>query len=227
MKKNYILLILILIVILPYKAFAHQPRIVSGNLVEINNPEVSQAFYGELKGTSTEFEIKSDKNFNLYVGLLVPDIKNVKKDISAEIYRLKDDGKEILASLDGSKFKWTPFYEEFAKDNYFWGPEFNATSSEKGVDLKGQPVPAGDYIISVYSPTNSGKYSLVTGYEETFPIKEIINALFVIPILKINFFNYPIKELIVSPYIYGPIIFLVIFVLMIRFIFKLITKRNQ
>ncbi|MGZ7050099.1 MAG: hypothetical protein ACXVHO_08840, partial [Methanobacterium sp.] len=57
---------------------AHQPRVELGvnttpaNPIIIQNPEVSQAFYGNLKGNPDYYQITSDKPFKLYLGLLVP-----------------------------------------------------------------------------------------------------------------------------------------------------------
>ena len=147
---KYIFVIAVLLAFAPQFVFAHQPRIVKSNFVIINNPEVSQAFYGELKGTSTEFQIVSEKDFVLYTGILVPDIPNVKKDISVNIYMIDGTNKELVATLDGGKFDWAPYYEGFAKDNYFWGPEFKALNSSKDTGLVGQPMKGGDYRIVVY-----------------------------------------------------------------------------
>ena len=213
--------------LLPVLVFAHQPRIVDDNFVEIRNPEISQAFYGELNGTSTEYQIISDKEFKLYLGLLVPDIPNVNKDFFTEIYRVKDGDKEVLAVLDGSKFDWQPFYEEYGGDNYFWGPEFSSPESKKGVTLVGRLEPAGEYRVKISSPTNLGKYVLVVGYLEEFPPNEIFNALISIPWLKVNFFQNSFTKIITSPYIYGPIILLLVVIIIIRLIVRIIKKRNS
>ena len=53
---------------------SHQPRIVSEEMTQIENPEVSQAFYAELKGKSDYYQIESEEPFKLYVGILVPDL---------------------------------------------------------------------------------------------------------------------------------------------------------
>lgn len=225
--SSLIFSLVFLFLLAPKVSEAHQPRIVSSNVTEITNPEVSQAFYGDLQGNDQIYNIKSDKEFNLYVGLTIPDIKGVNKQISAEIYQLKDNKKSIISILDGSKHEWTPFYEEFGQDNYLWGPEFKSPDSVKGVELKGNPVPAGDYYIRVYSPNHHGKYSLATGYLEEFPPKEIIKTLIVVPQLKINFFNYSLFELIRSPYIFVPILVAaVITIVAIYFINKSLSVKN-
>ena len=205
--------------------YAHQPRIVGDGITEVQNPEVSQAFYGELKGTPAEFRIQSSQDFRLYVGILVPDISNIHKDISAEIYRVNNGKTESIAVLDGSHFTWTPFFEDFARDNYFWGPEFKADDSIKGQELKGRPVGAGEYRIKVFSPTNTGKYTLVTGFLEVFPFKEILNATITVPQLKVHFFNYPLSVLIVSPYVSGYIVVMYILSFIIGFLYRWVIKR--
>jgi hypothetical protein len=66
MKKG-IKVILLTLFLLTGLIFGHQPRIVSRDRIEIKNPEVSQAFYGELRGIPAEFWIHSKEDFKLYV----------------------------------------------------------------------------------------------------------------------------------------------------------------
>lgn len=186
--------------IFPSSALAHQPRIVENNSIQVSNPETSQAFYGELKGAPDEFVINSDQDFRLYLGLLVPDLPGIKKDLSVQIFQTLKGKETLLTTLDGSKFNWTPYFEEFGGDNYFWGPEFSADDSVRGVALKGRLVPAGRYRIKVYSPSNLGKYSLAVGDIEAFPMKESLNALKLVPQLKLKFFNEPWYRVIFSPF---------------------------
>ncbi len=121
----------------PTYLFAHQPRIVESDSVKIKNPEISQAFYGELQGAPKIFTISSDEDFRLYVGLLVPDLPGIRKDVSARIFHNVDGNESELEFLDGSFYEWTPFFEEFAGNNYFWGPEYAAKNSNREVGLKG------------------------------------------------------------------------------------------
>ena len=68
------------------EAQAHQPRIVSDSwLTLIENPEVSQAFYGELKGHEAYYLIDLKQAGDLYLQLLVPDLPGVAKDKSAAV----------------------------------------------------------------------------------------------------------------------------------------------
>jgi len=199
---------------------AHQPRLIDTKTIDIQNPEISQAFYGELKGSPVEFRIKSDNDFRLYVGLLVPDLSEVQKNISAKI-----DGTETIGLLDGTNFDWTPFYEEYGQDHYFWGPEFCADDSVKGVELKGRMVAAGDYRISVYNPTNEGKFTLVTGDIETFSIREMIKAFFLMPRLKAQFFEYSLAQLALSPYVLGYILIIFAFACVFGFIYRFLLRK--
>jgi len=50
MKKALIIAICVLFLSAGAVAFAHQPRLVESDFTLIESPEVSQAFYAELKG---------------------------------------------------------------------------------------------------------------------------------------------------------------------------------
>jgi len=170
--KKWVLLFIILLASL---VAAHQPRIVFDNYIDIFNPEVSQAFYGNLEGESAHYQIRSDYPFNLYINILVPDLEGISKDVSVEV--TKDD--EVILSLDGLKHEWTPMYEEHAGDNYFDGPTDNIN------------VEAGIYHVEVFSPDNEGKYVLVVGQKEEFPFNEIVNMVVTLPELKKFFGKSP------------------------------------
>jgi hypothetical protein len=158
-------------------ASAHQPRIVykqhipQTNPVIVENPEISQAYYAELKGQPEYYRIISDKEFNLYVQLLSPQIADAKKDFSAEV--IKD--VNVISVLNGSDHKWTEFYEPFVGDSYWMGPAFS------------QKEPQGEYRIKVYNPDNTGKYVLVVGKAEAFPLNETLKMFVTLPQLKTYF----------------------------------------
>lgn len=176
MKKLIIVLILISMGLLT--ADAHQPRIVYKqdltDYYRIYNPEVSQAFYGELKGGREHYIITEDSEFDLYIQILVPDIPGARRDFVVEII-----ARDLNETLNGSSFIWKNFYEEFAGDYYLQGPEIK------------QRVGPGTYFIEVYNNDNQGKYILVVGQEEKFPINEMLHAILVMPELK-HYFGKPI-----------------------------------
>ena len=173
MKRIVFALIIIIFLLTGGGVLAHQPRIVSQDLVEVQNPEVSQAFYGELQGQPAFFRIASPEPFVLYLNLLVPDLVAIDKDVSARVYF---QGEEIFF-LDGLGADWAYFFEEFAGDSYYQGPEVR------------EEVEKGEYEVEVFSPDNQGKYVLAVGEKEEFPLGETVNTLLLLPKLKASFFD--------------------------------------
>jgi len=224
MKKALLIAICILFVSTGAIAFAHQPRLVEGDLTLIENPEVSQAFYGELKGKPDFYQIQTDQSIKLYVGILVPDVENISKDVSIEVS--KDD--EFYHLLDGVNFEWQAYYEEFAGDDYFNGPELSA-GEESGLP-QGVEAEAGTYTLKVFSPDNQGKYVLVVGEKEEFPPKEIINTLVSLPRLKKFFEKSPWQALtapIVLRFLVLPVVLLITLILVIFFLVRRKRKNNN
>ena len=157
---------------------AHQPRIVGNlTLIEVKNPDISQAFYAKLNGSPQVYGIVSDKPFRLYVNLLVPALPDIDTDVSAQVYSGSEAPENLLKKLDGPSFAWTKFFERFGGDTYLKGPEYE------------EPVSAGTYLIKVTSPDNQGKYAVAIGTEEKFPPGEILRTILVLPKLKKVFFE--------------------------------------
>lgn len=154
-------------------ALAHQPVIVEQEAIEIEKPEISRAFYDELEGKPRSYLINSEKDFDLYVNLLVPKNTNPDGRYSARI--LKDN--RPLTVVRGDSVEWVEFYEPFGGDTYLKGPEWK------------QRVPAGRYEIEVYSEDNLGKYVLAVGEKEFFGPKEIASVYTEVPKLKSEFFE--------------------------------------
>ena len=191
-KKTYNLglksIILLFVLFLSICAVsAHQPRLEVGvnsslsNPIVVQNPEISQAFYGNLKGQPDYYKITSNKTFELFVNILVPQSPGISSDfMSAQV---TDSSGKTLALLGGNNSDWMPMFEEFGGDYYLQGPTFD------------QNVSAGTYYIKVFNANNTGKYSLAIGDIETFPPDESIKALINIPILKEQIFGKPITIL--------------------------------
>ncbi|MDD5430891.1 MAG: hypothetical protein PHP03_01560 [Candidatus Pacebacteria bacterium] len=196
---------------------AHQPRIVfdSKEVIEVKNPEISQAFYGNLNGKPDYYSINADKDFNFYVGILVPKFPDVDKDFLVKIYQ-KENPKEYIY-LNGKTYNWTEFYEKFAGDDYFKGPEVR-------VDLK-----KGDYVIEVSSQDNIGKYALAIGEKESFSPIEIVKTIVALPALKSLFFGKsPFTAFfnLIGAYLFGFIIVIVISIFVIVKIVKFLKTKN-
>lgn len=166
-------------------ARAHEPRLVPDNqLVLIENPGVSQAFYGELKDREDYFLIELKQPGELYFQILVPDLPGILKDKTVVVEYMAALGEKAaaFARLEPDAVIWEKYYEEFAGDNYFKGPEIS------------QAAEPGFYIVKVMSPDNTGKYVLAVGQKEEFGAKQAVESLLVLPRLKKDFFQEPITQ---------------------------------
>ncbi len=208
MKKISIFLAFVLFCI-PMLALAHQPRITESRLTTVTDPEISKAYYGKLTGEPDVYVIDAPEAFDLYVNVLVPDIKGQKKDVSAVVLK---DGKELTV-LDGPNFEWTKFYEPFGADTYWMGPEYKARAE------------AGTYEIRVWSSNNDSKYSLAIGEIEAFDQKEGMNALTIIPKLKSTFFAESPISFIKSPFGWGLIVVMYLLAGIVGLIYRALLKR--
>jgi len=72
----------------------------------------------------------------------------------------------LIFQADGSDFNWTAWYEPYARDWYWKGPEIG---TETGKEFKTSfPIDSGKYLIKVYGHNNTGHYSLAVGEAEFF-----------------------------------------------------------
>ena len=153
---------------------AHQPVIVGASrTVNIEKPDVSKAYYGELTGSPVVYTINSSVPFELYVNLLLPSLTGIKTDKSAVI--IKDDA--VVENMYGPDYFWSDYYEPFGDDYYLKGPEYDVR------------VVAGIYYIKVSSPDNLGKYVLAVGKKEKTGIGESLKTMQVLPKIKKEFFG--------------------------------------
>lgn len=198
---------------------AHLPRVVYNQqgIVQIENPEISQAFYDQLNKTPKYYTITSDKEFDFYINLLVPANSNYNGKYSARVFGVKDGKETQIIVVDGqTNFEWKEFYEEFGRDYYLKGPEFNEKLS------------AGTYKIEVFNNDNSGKYVLVVGQKEQFTIQDTLNVYWQIPLLKWQFFNTPVWQFLLTPFGIAGIIAifgLIIFGFFVNFIVAVIRQK--
>lgn len=178
-KKSRLLIFLLIFLNFMILVTAHQPRIVFdfnnsiGNPIMVEKPEISKAYYGELKGAPDYYKIESSNDFNLYLNILSPDLMNSRTDFFVEVI----SNKQVIFSLDGNNSQWKNFYEGFGGDYYLMGPELETK------------LEAGTYYIKVSNKDNIGKYSLAIGKLESFPLGEIIKTTLILPRLKEDFFN--------------------------------------
>jgi hypothetical protein len=165
-------------------ALAHQPVVVDSDTTQVVDPEISKAYYGVLSGAAHTYLITSDIDFDLYVGILVPDSESPKRDVKAEIFR----GDELLETLGGVDAEWVTFYEPFAQNTYWDAGEYR---------LRAAP---GVYSIRISSPDSASKYSLAIGEIEYFSLEDRANALAVLPGIQQEFFGASAVELVGTRY---------------------------
>ncbi len=214
--RKLILSSLPLFLLLISVTIAHQPRLVikvntsEENPIIIEDPEISKAYYGEVMGSPDYYKIISDKPFNLYLNILVPDIPiENKRKFSVEV---TDPAKKQILFLDGTNYTWEEYFEEFGGDSYLRGPEARKNLNE------------GTYFIKVFNSNNTGKYSLAVGEIESFPPSEFLNTVFLLPQIKQQFFNKPIYTAFLN--IIGLfIVILAITVIIIGLVILKLTKK--
>ena len=203
----------------------HLPRMVGGDTTFVLDPESSQAFYGELSEGRHVFIINSDRSFRLYVSLMLPDLVGVNKNLSAQIAPVVEQAQTSLwpVYLEGTSAKWTHFYEAFVGDDYLIGPGFETRESSLE-HPEGRIVPAGSYVVIVTILHGQGKYVLGIGDAEKWSMKETLNAILLLPELKVFFHKSPLLSFS-TPYTIGILLILVLFVLVIlRLIYRLFSR---
>ena len=143
-------IIIFLLVFYPLTIFAHQPKLINyspsfDNPHEVVYPEISKAYYSKLEGEPHYYKINSDS------------------DLSLEVL---DENKKVIYKAEGKDFEWNAWYEPYARDWYWKGPEIG---TERNEEFKTSfTIDAGTYYIKVFNDDNTGHYSLAVGEAEFF-----------------------------------------------------------
>tara|TARA_B110000014_G_scaffold242714_1_gene212528 strand:- start:25 stop:714 length:690 start_codon:yes stop_codon:yes gene_type:complete len=225
--RFFLTLFLILISI---KAFAHQPKLIKyspseDSPHEVINPEISKAYYAKLNGEAHYYRIKSEKDFLFYTGILSPKINDNYIWLSLKV---SDENNKIIYKADGSEFNWKPWYEPYARDWYWKGPEIGGEINQETGFKKSFLVKAGTYTIKVYNNNNIGNYSLAVGEAEFFGSNTFEKILTWTPII---FYIGPYMDIVhwkkfdITAYI-PHIILLVLFFVIYIIIKKLFLKKK-
>jgi hypothetical protein len=156
-----------------------------------------------LTGTPRTYQVESDKEFDLYVNILVPKSSNPEGRYSAEVYLVEGKQRKLVGTLKQDAVKWKEFFEPYAGDYYIMGPELK------------RRVPSGHYEIVVFGRQNLGKYVLAVGEKEAWDFRATLEALLVLPKLKIDFFKTSILTLL--PTLMG-LIYLIVLLIFIALI---------
>ena len=177
---------------------AHIPLVVEQktlhDIVTIDEPEVSQAFYGAMQDFPHTYEIRAQEPFHLFVQVLVPDISSSKNIVSGIIIKEKAGSGRVeeVARLLAKDAAWESFFEPWGGDSYRSGGTFE------------KDVPAGVYRIEVSTPNNQEKYVLVVGKKETFGTIGYFETIGRISDVKV-FFGKSRILIIESPLVYIPL----------------------
>ena len=188
-KNNMNYLKVFLLIAFPiFNLSAHQPALNEENTNSplnsylIEKPEISKAIYGTLEGDAHYYTIKSETNFNFYVGITTPKIDGCDTfdKFSVHVLNISNGLEETLLELDGENHQWWEWYEPYGKKFYWIGPEY-------GTEFKSTNVyQAGEYLIKVFNNDNLGKYVLATGDIEKFGPLVIAKLPLIMP--KVNKF---------------------------------------
>ena len=147
---------------------AHQPKLINysptiDNPHAVIFPEISKAYYSKLTGQPHYYVINSEDDFLFYTSILSPKINEEPSRFSLEVL---DRDQNIVYKVDGSNFEWTAWYEPYARDWYWKGPEIGV---ESGKEFQTSfTIDAGTYYIKVFNESNIGHYSLAVGEAEFF-----------------------------------------------------------
>ena len=211
-------------------AHAHQPKLIkyspsSNEPHNVINPEISKAYYGKLNGDPHYYKIESDTEFSFYVGITIPKIDDNIKWISLEVF---DKDNNSIFYEDGKEFEWKAWYEPYARDWYWIGPQIGThNDKEFKKSLKLEP---GTYVIKVFNNDNAGSYSLAVGDIEFFGANLFEKISIWAPIL---FYIGPYMDIFYwnkfDFMAYIPHTILFILILVIYFIFKklILKKKNK
>lgn len=174
-----LIVIAILAVLGPVTAAeAHKPRIIEDQQVTIvRDPDVSQAFYGQLNGRPAHFIIDSSAAVSLYSELTVANNANSGRD-----WRLTISGNNLHRSITSNR--WRVFDEPFGGDSYLIGPQFQGAVSRPR--------------ITVSRPGNQGRYILVIGRAESFTPIDAVKAVYQIALIRRYWFNHSWPSAIIA-----------------------------
>ena len=220
------IIFLIILIFIASKTFAHQPKLIKyspteNNPHEIINPEISKAYYGILKGEPHYYKIESENEFSFYAGISIPKVNDSYIWFSIEVL---DQDNNVIFSENGKDHQWKAWYEPYARDWYWIGPQIGThNNKEFKSSLKFNK---GIYIIKVFNENNNGHYSLAVGEKEFFGSNMYEKIITWTPIIFyigpymdfIHWQKFDVRAYI--PHIVLLIIFLIIFFMIRKFLFK-------
>lgn len=186
-------LLLALLALAAAPALAHRPRLVdpSAAVVVVDEPDVSKAYFGTLRGRPQTYVVEWNAAVPFYVGLTVPAVPGAGTHVTAT---LVDADATVLARLDGEHARWTPFFESSARQRYLKGPEVR------------RELPPGRYEIRVESSAPEQDYALAIGERESFPPAELARDFSLLPKITARYFKQPAYTAFLTPFLGIPVL---------------------
>lgn len=211
----------LLIVFIPLGAVeAHIPVMVDPASVRdvyaINDPTLSQAFYGNLSGFPHTYEVRVRDATVLRVEVLIPEIVSAVEEVNGIVIRetgMKGRVEEV-ARLLARDASWEQFFEPWGGDWYRRGSSFETT------------IEAGVYRIEVSTPDNYAPYVLVVGTEERDGGLGYIALVERIAQVK-AFYGKSAFAVLESRFVYLPLVFIICIVLLCGGIVLYRKKRRR
>ena len=196
--------IVFLLVLVPFFAVAHIPQMVAPEsprtLLQIDDPTISKAYYGNLVGFPHTYQLVSNEPFLLDIEILVPDIERAENIVSGIVVQQLDRGGVTeVVRLPASDASWESFNEPYGNDDYRQGGSFETE------------LEAGSYLIEMSTPRNIGPYIFVIGELEDFSELGYFETVRRIAEVK-AFFGKSKFAVVESPVVYGPIIIVLLIV---------------
>tara|TARA_B100000029_G_scaffold172996_1_gene169454 strand:- start:1147 stop:1839 length:693 start_codon:yes stop_codon:yes gene_type:complete len=221
---------ILIVFLLSSSLYAHQPKLINYSPSkqtphEVVYPEISKAYYSKLTGQPHYYLIQSNKEFLFYAGILSPKISDKYQWLSIDVL---DENDDVIYQAIGSNFDWQAWYEPYARDWYWKGPEIGGNINLETGFKRSFAMNPGKYLVKVYNDENRGHYSLAIGEAEFFGANRWEQILTWTPIL---FYIGPYMDIFhwnkfdIRAYI--PHLALLVLIFMIYYIFKKIFFRKK
>lgn len=161
-------------------------------VIVVEDPEIERTYHSLLEGFPHTYEFTSDVPFELFVEVLIPDIDEIEREMSAIIVREATRGVAEVARLKGGETTWVSFYEPVGGNRYERGPGYESRAE------------AGSYIVQVHTAENYGKYALTIGKKKNSDRLGYFELLGLLIDVK-QFFGKSPLMIVQSPFVYVPI----------------------
>jgi len=206
-----LVLALVFAVLFPVMVLAQQLRFVNDQTTAID-PTAYRAYYGKLTGEPHIFTFTTTEETPVMFVLAVPDLPDVKTDVSATLTHATDP-QGIFVTADGGLVEWQRFFDTAGRDSYLAGPALEAT------------VPPGEYRLQISNAADDASYVLIVSGEDSFSLIETFRRYGTVPTIKSQFFGKSAAEAYLTPLLLWPIFAILILAGFVVFILIILRRR--